>query len=339
MAAERSQLDAPPFFHYGGDTPRMVRWTFGCLAVLVGLYSLAYDPGFVFRWLGFVLLGAALKTSYDLLATGRARMRLDGSALTAALLVMTVPPNTPFVPLFHALILAIVLGRMPSTGTRHLNLNPMLLGRLFLMVAYGPQIVNWTRRGLDPDAVTTVTPLELFHSEGATVSLRSLLSGRIGGSWEELYELVPGGPGELFGPVILVLGVLLFRKGVISWRPGVSFLLAFLGTCAVLREPLLFNLFSGAVIFSAVFIASDPRTSPVSVGGQWAAGIVAGVVNALVRRYTVYSEGIVFAFLTANLLSPTLDRAAFALRGLVLRRRRARFETRQADIASTDRPA
>ena len=82
-----------------------------------------------------------------------------------------------------------------------------------------------------------------------------------------------------------------------------------------------------AFLVGEEFIAGDPVSTPVTRGGRWLAGVIAGVVNALVRAYTVYPEGIVFAFLTVNLLSPTLDRLCFRLRGRALQRQRRRVES------------
>ena len=139
--------------------------------------------------------------------------------------------------------------------------------------------------------------------------------------------------------VIILMGLYLFYRGIPGWRTGASFIVAFLASCTVLRQPLIFSLFSGSVLFAAVFIASDPKTTPASKGGQWTAGIIAGLTNALVRTYTYYSEGIVFSFLLINFLTPSLDRMAFALRSHILYRRRKRFEIKQmAWAAEQDAP-
>lgn len=312
-----------PFFHYGCHVKKMMFWTLSVLGVLAGTYSIVYDASFMMRWLMVVALGAGLEVAYMLLSEGRFSMRTGGSLLTAALLVMSVPSSVPLLHIFFALVFAIVVVRMPASG-RHLYLNPMLLGRLFLMIVYGDGVVNWPLRGKIVDSVTTATPLELFHSEDVVYGFSYMFSGWIHGNWEDFYEMVPGGPGESFGFLIVLLGIFLFWKGILSWRPGLAFLLAFAGTCAVLREPVVFNVLAGAVIFSAVFIAGDPKTLPVSKSGKWIAGIIAGVTNALVRHYTFYSEGIVFSFLLVNLLSPSIDRVTFLCRSMVLIRRKKR---------------
>jgi Na+-translocating ferredoxin:NAD+ oxidoreductase RnfD subunit len=247
---------------------------------------------------------------------------------------MSIPPATPFLPVLFALVLAVVVVRMPAEGSGIICFNAMLVGRLFLMLAYHEDVVNWAAPGAAADATTTATPLELYHSEEAVYALGRLLSGRIGGPWEDLYQIVPGSPGELFGPVIILIGCVLFWRGVLAWRTGAAFLAAFLVTCACLRQPLLFNLFSGAVLFAAVFIATDPKSTPVSKGGQLAAGCLAGIADALIRGCTNNSEGIVYSFLLVNLLSPALDRLAFRLRSRRLLSQKAAFERRQAEGAA-----
>ena len=110
-----------------------------------------------------------------------------------------------------------------------------------------------------------------------------------------------------------------------EWRVGTAFLLAFCATHVVTGQPVLFNLLSGSAVFAAVFIAGDPGSTPRTPLGRWLGGTIAGVADALIRTYTVYSEGIVYSFLLLNVVSPTLDRAAFALRGWQLVRRQRRF--------------
>jgi electron transport complex protein RnfD len=323
-----TQMEAP-YYRVGRSTMPMALYTLAGLAVLAVLYGVFYDPWFIARWCGYVLAGLAIEAIYMFLATGRLTLRSGSSALTAAILVMSIPAMMPAKPILFALILAIGLARMPVAHAA-LHFNPALIGRLFLMIAYAEEIVGWILPGMDADAVTTATPIELYHTEEFTYSLRDLLMGRIGGSWEGLYDMVPGGAGEAFVPVILLVGGFLYWRGLVAWRTGVAFVAAFAASCAVMGEPVLFNVFSGSVIFAAVFIAGDPKTTPISKGGQLAGGLIAGIVNALVRTHTYYSEGIVFSFLILCLLAPTLDRISFWTRSQLLRRRSRKMHAQVA---------
>jgi electron transport complex protein RnfD len=321
------ELNAP-FFHYGCRTHSMAAYALGALSLLAVLHAAVYEGTFIWRYVAAIAMGLGLEAAYTFLDSGALRLRSGSSAVTAALLVMSIPTTTPLWAIFLALVVAIVLIRMPQRD-HTLHLNPMLVGRLFLMLVYSESIINWTRSGIDPDAVSTATPLELFSSEGEVVNLLHLLMGRIGGNYEDLYELVPGSPGEAFAPLLILLGLFLVWRGVVAWRPGVWFIVAFALASLATGQPMLFSVASGSILFSAIFIVSDPKSSPVSKGGQCMFGIVAGVANAMVRQYTYYSEGIVFAVLFANLLSPTLDRLAFWLKGHTLNRRQKRFQRSQ----------
>lgn len=356
MPAPESSAGAP-FLHTSTTVVRMNLWLLGGLTLLAVLYGAVYSPAFVARYALALALGAGFEAAYILLAEGRLAWRSGGSLATAAILVASVPPGLPVRPLVYAILVAVVLGRMPP-GARALQLNPALLGRLFLMLAYNQEIVNWVGPVAPPDGVTSATPLEVFHAEDspeAMYSLALLVTGRIRGDWGGLYQFVPGSPGEMFTPVILLVGAVLVWRGVMDWRPGVSFLATFAAACAVLYAPqareyvaaaegrlalgpfaatlgatVLFNLLSGAVVFAAVFIAGAPKSTPGTKAGRWAAGMVAGIANAIIRRYSDYSEGIVFSFLLANLLAPTLDRAAYGLRGWRLHRQQTLARRRHA---------
>ena len=325
MSIEKDGMIAAPFYRVGRSPVRMNIEVLAALAVLAGLYSLLYDHAYFLRWIGYVLAGLVLEAVYIFLADGKLRLRSGGSAVTAAILVMSIPADMAPRAVLYALTLAVVLGRMPS-GRHAVRFNPVLLGRLFLMIAFSTQIVDWKLPGIDTDAVTTATPIDLFHTEDFIYSVRQLLSGHIGGNWEDMYAVVPGGPGEMFTPVIILLGLLLYRRGILAgWRTGAAFIAAFAATCAAIGAPVLFNVSAGAVVFAAVFIAGDPKSTPASRSGQLIGGIIAGIANALIRKYTYYSEGIVFSFLLLNLISPTLDRLAFQAQGLRLARQAKKF--------------
>src|SRR5690606_4887111 len=110
----------------------------------------------------------------------------------------------------------------------------------------------------------------LYSSEGFILDLPTVLFARIGGNWEDLFQLVPGSPGETFPLVLLLLGAVLCFKGIVAWRLPLAFLISFCVTTAFLGESALFNLLSSETILSAVFIVSYPVSTPMSLGGKFA---------------------------------------------------------------------
>jgi Na+-transporting NADH:ubiquinone oxidoreductase subunit B len=296
----------------------MAVWTLCALMVPSAIYSILYQSPFIFQLVGYTLLGILIEGIYIFLKDGSIRFNSISSGLTAALIAASAPATMPFWPMIFSIMVAIWLVKLPNKG-KALRFNSAMVGRLFLMMAYSNEIVTWGNP--EVDILSSATPQELYASEGFTIELPTLLFGRIGGSWEDLFMLVPGSPGETFPVILLLIGVVLCLKGIVAWRTPVAFLLAFAAASAVLGDSPIFNLFTSATIFSAVFIVSDPVSTPMSKSGRYLSGIIIGVSNAVIRHYTYYTEAIVFAVLIGNLLAPTLDRIAFAMQGFRLQRR------------------
>jgi len=316
----KKEIDNAPFLIVKRSLFHFVVLMMGSLSILALTYSLIFDKSFFFKFIGYCFLALIMEVLYFFLTEGKIRLKSGSSMITAAIIVLSIPPATPFLPVCFSLFLAIFLIRL-AVHKHGIFFNPVLIGRLFLMIAYNKHIVNFT--SLTPvDSLSAATPLELYHEEGFAIRFLDLLTTNLNIIWEDLYQIVPGAPGEVFPLLIILLATILIIKKVSDWKTGAFFLLSFSLTNFFIGEAVLFNLFSGGVLFAAVFIASDPKSTPSSKEGRIIAGIIAGIINACIRKYTFYSEGIVFSFLIINLLSPLLDRLAFTFRGMLLLRRK-----------------
>lgn len=301
-----------PFIHRGLRPFGQTVGVLAALAVPAACYSLLYENLFIVRLLGYILLGIAIDTA--LLRTWKPRSL--GGGLTAALMVTGLPPTIPFLPVLLAILLALGVAKH-SPLKRLVRFNAAMLGRLFLMLVFNEQTVAY---GSGTDAVTTATPLDFYKAEGIATELKKMLFGRIDGAWE-FFTFVPGSPGETFPLILMLLGGILATTGILSWRAPVTFLAAFTLTTALLGKSVLFSFLSGAIVFSAVFIVSDPSSTPTSKSGRLLFGLLAGTTTALLRHFTYYTETVVFAILLANLFTPLLDRLAFHWQGRRLARR------------------
>ena len=311
--AQKEQLKGP-FLRSGMDARGMMTAMLVCLALTAAHFSVRYDAGYFLRFALVVVSGWVLECGYVLLRDGRLALPHASTAVTAALLSLSVPAHMPMLPLLCGLTVAVLFGKL-MVDRSALRVNPMILGRLFLMIVFAAPIQEWLAPGKEIAAITSATPLGLYKAEGVTYNAGNLAMGLIRGDWEGIYEILPGAPGDVMPVLALFFGVILYWSGVLDWRPGVAFLGGFAGVCALLGMPLPFHLLSGSVIFTAVYIITDPRSTPGSKAGRWMAGILAGAVTAAVRHHGYYPEGVVFGVLAANLLSPALDRLAFVLRG------------------------
>ncbi len=325
----RKKTAGPPYLTVGDSSAVQTVWCVVMLLALGGLYSLFYQPVFILKLSGYMLFATLIELLYRLLRDGNLHIPNAGSALTAGLLVMSIPADMPVHAVCLALLFSIGLIKLP--GANVLRFNAAVAGRFFLMMAFGADIVRWNFAGQQLDGLSGATPLEIWYSDQYASNLLNLFLGRIHENWENLYQIIPGSPGELFRPVLILFGLILFVRGIIDWRGGVSFLAAFALTCAVLGEPVGFHLLSGAVLFVAVFIVTDPKSSPASRAGRLIGGALAGIINACIRHYTFYSEGIVYSILIMNLLTPSIDRVTFQMRGWLIHVRRHRFARHLAE--------
>ncbi len=325
MAAQDNIVS--PFLRRGTDTRGMMIGMTVALALIAVHFSWRYDAGFLARFALHLLLGGALDMLYTLLKDGRPAWPRASTFVTVALLVLSVPAHMPWWQIGTGSWVAVWLGKRMVDSTA-LRLNPMLLGRLFMMIAFSNSIQIWLAPGTQIDALSSATPLGLYAAEGEIYSPRRILMGSIHGDWEGIYALVSGAPGEVLPLLTLLCGAVLYGGGILDWRPGLAFCAGFAMLCPLLGLPIGFHLLGGSILFTAVFIVSDPRTLPGSKAGRLVAGLLAGMLNAAIRKHGYLPEGVVPAVLAVNLLSPTLDRMAFAIRGLRLRQRMARVDKR-----------
>jgi electron transport complex protein RnfD len=221
----------------------------------------------------------------------------DGSAaVTGLLLAMTLPPAPPWWLCVIGAVLAIVVGKQVFGGIGNNIFNPALVGRAVLLVSWTGHMTGW----LAPvDLTSTATPL----ASPSAASLADLFFGAVGGSLGETSVLA------------LLLGAAwLFYRGHINWRiPGGYLLVVFVmgaflsgGDNSSMVNGL-FHVMTGGVVLAAFFMATDMVTSPVTPKGQLIFGLGCGLVTMLVRLYGNYPEGVTFAILLMNALTPLLD--------------------------------
>ncbi|HVS02561.1 MAG TPA: RnfABCDGE type electron transport complex subunit D [Thermoanaerobaculia bacterium] len=264
---------------------------------------------------------AAVATEWALAPAPRGRSLADGSAaVTGILLGLTLPPSFPLWMAALGGFVAIALGKAAWGGLGHNLFNPALVGRAFLQAAFPIAITTWVppsgplalyRGNLAlplmqsaPDAVTAASPLNLMKFQGDTGDLGSLFLGGI-----------PGSLGETSALAILAGGLWLLARRAFDWRLPAGMLLAVAALSALLhgvapeRYPsAAFMLLSGGLLFGAVFMASDPVTSPTSPLGAWIFGAGAGVLVVLIRLWGGLPEGVMYAILLMNAATPLLDR-------------------------------
>jgi electron transport complex protein RnfD len=316
-------LATSPFLKRPVDTPMIMRhviyslvpamaaatWFFGLSAVLIILTSVA----------GCVLAEWLIK--------GRRRLRespiMDGSAVvTGVLLALTLPPSLPLWMAFLGGMFGMVFGKLVFGGLGNNVFNPSLVGRAFLQACFPVALTTWTAQrgaggtfGLQPgnlalpllsadiDAITTATPLAHMKFEHMPTPLSDLLFGTTAGSI-----------GETSALVLLVGGAYLAYRKFLNWRIPVGIFAGVYATATLLqaldgtRPDGLFHILSGGLMLGAVFMATDPVTSPVTPLGAWVFAFCTGALVVLIRQFSGLPEGVMYAVLLMNGLTPLIDR-------------------------------
>ena len=158
-------------------------------------------------------------------------------------------------------------------------------------------LANYQAVVAEQDAITGATPLAISAAGGTVPTNLEMFLGLINGSM-----------GEISAAALLLGGIYLIVRKVIS--PAIP--VAFLGTVAVLSlvfglDPI-FQLCAGGVMLGAIFMATDYVTSPITTPGRIIFGIGCGIFTMLIRVYASYPEGVSFAILLMNILTPHIDR-------------------------------
>jgi len=300
-----------PFYRTGSSTEKMMFYVLMAISIQATIYSIYYhDMPYLLTYFLYIAFAFILQTVYSFLSDGKVKIPTLSAGITTGLLVLSIPSKMPPVAVLTALTLALLFCKF-MIDKQALRLNPMLVARLFLMFAFPDAIQNWTKPGVVMDSITTATPLTVFKYEEITFPLLEIIKGTIASSADSMYTYIHGSPADALPLISILIGLFLWKSGVLDWRCPLVFVGTFFITSFLLGNPPLYSTITGSIIFSAVYIATDLRTTPKSKIGRIIAGVIAGVINAFIRKYTWWPEGIVFAFLAVNILTPTIDRITF----------------------------
>ncbi len=220
----------------------------------------------------------------------------DFSAVVTGLLLAFNMPATlpPWMAIVGAFI-AIVIIKQLFGGLGYNFANPAIVGRIALAVGFGAKMAAYPLPDNGVDALTSATPLAVAGELGSGDYL-TLLLGNHGGVL-----------GETCAICILIGGIYLIATKVIS--PVLP--ITYLATVAVLSlcfgmDPIV-QLLSGGLMLGAFFMATDYVTSPTTDKGKVVAGLFLGLVTMLIRKFGNMNEGVSFAILLMNLITPYIE--------------------------------
>ena len=218
------------------------------------------------------------------------------AVVTGMLLAFNMPASMPWWMAIVGAFIAIVIIKQLFGGLGYNFANPAIVGRIALAVGFASRMANYPKPENGIDALASATPLAVEKGVLGAGEYVTLLLGNHGGVL-----------GETCAIAILVGGIYLIATKVISPMIPVTYL----ATVAVLSlvggyDPIV-QLLSGGLMLGAFFMATDYVTSPTTDKGKLIAGIFLGVVTMLIRKFGNMNEGVSFAILLMNLITPYIE--------------------------------
>ncbi|MBQ9086045.1 MAG: RnfABCDGE type electron transport complex subunit D [Clostridia bacterium] len=291
------QLSVSPHIHSGRSTRRIM------LDVILALLPTTVAGVWLFGWRALALvavcvLSCVLFEALFCVVMKKTQTVEDLSAIVTGLLLgLNLSVNLPIWQAVVGSAFAIIVVKCLFGGLGCNFVNPAITARVFMLIAFGSMVKQAFPVGVD--AVSGATPLTEIAS-GNVPSLSDLFLGRIGGAI-----------GEVCSLAILLGGVYLIVRRVITWHIpvamiGSTFLFTFLWNGMDVMVAIA-SILSGGLLLGAIFMATDYVTSPTTGWGKIIFGAGAGLITVLIRLFGNYPEGVSFAILLMNILTPYID--------------------------------
>jgi len=280
--------------------------------VLIALGPVVFAAIYYFRWLAVkqllisVIACLAAEAIFTRMRSRPLCLKDLSAGVTGIILGLSLPATAPWYVGCIGAVVAVGIGKMVFGGLGMNIFNPAMVGRAFVMIAFAG---NLAASGyVDPaggvDILSGATPLTAYKQTGVAAPISFLFWG-----------LTNGSLGETSALACLLGGVYLCLRRVASWQipAGVLISTAVIGGIVNLADPgsqwtVLHHLLGGALLFGAFFIATDPVTSPLTSKGKWIFGISIGALVMLLRLFSGYPEGFMFAVLLMNAVTPLINR-------------------------------
>jgi electron transport complex protein RnfD len=258
-------------------------WIFGARAALVVAVCVATCV--VSEWL------------YEKLMKKESTIGDLSAVITGILLAYNLPVTIPVWQAMFGSVVAIILVKQLFGGIGKNFANPAITARIVMFLAFSVTMTSWV---IPPDMVSGATPLALLKKGDISV-LPPLLDMFLG---------VRGGClGETSVLALLIGGVYLMIRRVISWHIPVTFLATVFALTALLGKEPVYQIMSGGLVLGAFFMATDYVTSPQTNWGRIIFGVGAGCLTVLIRAWGSFPEGVSYSILLMNILVPYINKA------------------------------
>lgn len=305
--ATRLFASPSPHIHTADNTRRIMGDV--VLALIPALAVSTYVLGLRVLFVTFVAVASCVLFEYlisRLFLKRKATIGDLSAVVTGVLLAFNLPVGIPWWIVVIGALVAIGIGKMTFGGLGCNPFNPALTGRIFLLIAYPVEMTDWTTGVPDTLSGSTMLPAVKYHLTSlADVNFAHLFGGVMNGSM-----------GEISAVALLVGGIYLLVRKVISWHIpvavlGTMALFAFataIGQGDLMWQLPLFHLMAGGAMLGAIFMATDYSTSPMTHKGMLIYGVGIGVITMVIRLWGAYPEGMSFAIFIMNAATPLINK-------------------------------
>ena len=288
------------------------------LDVIIALCPAVIASVILFGWRAFLIEAVCVASCVLIEYLCRVLMKRDqtigdlSAVVTGLLLALNLPVTIPMWVAVFGCFIAIAVTKQLFGGLVQNFANPAIAARVILLASFGGYMTTFTApfdySGVD--AVASATPLALLAGGADAVASASSAAG--GAQLPSLMQMFLGVKagciGEVSALALLIGGVYLVARRVI--KPITP--LVFIGTVFVFSGILgadpVYQILSGGLMIGAIFMATDYATTPTTNWGKAVFGLGAGLLTVLIRQYGNYPEGVSFAILLMNILTPQIDK-------------------------------
>lgn len=235
--------------------------------------------------------------------------------VTCLLYTLSLPPMVPYWVAVVGIVFGLFFGKEVFGGFGKNIFNPAILGRCFIYISFPSYMtVSWYKPynsfpgglaeyGPGLDSFTSATPMILMKRNIQSSSYLEMFTGNI-----------PGSLGETAKILIIASAIYLILTKTASWKLMLSCFCSFavsvsaLYLAGLINAGPFFSILSGGFLFAAVFMVTDPVTSPSDEKSKIIYGCIIGILSAIIRNFSLFPEGMMFSILIGNMMSPLIDK-------------------------------
>lgn len=273
------------------------------LDVIIALVPAIIAASVIFGYKAFVLIAVSAAASvlsewlFNLICKKKNTITDLSAVVTGILLAMNVPAKLPIWQMVIGAVFATVAVKGLFGGIGQNFANPAATARVMMVLSFGGTMTQFYFPMVD----TTASPTPLAYiGAGAVHKVPSTL---------ELFLGLHGGSlGETCALALIIGGIYLLARKVITWHAPVAFIgTVFLFTWALGLPPVT-EILTGGLMLGAIFMATDYSTTPLTKSGRFIFGVGCGLITVLIRVWGSYPEGVSFAILLMNILTPYIEK-------------------------------